>query len=93
MDGDENGNNRKENFEKAKVLLLGAVDTVLELANNGKEVYSNLDNAPCTSRGRHGNSSRGVFEKNTIVCLVLNHLRRAKSSRTGSGKEKEACRS
>ena len=33
----------------------------------------------------------GVFEKNTIVCLVLKHLRHATSSRTGSGKEKEAC--
>ena len=61
--GDENSNNRNENFEKAKVLLLGAVDTVLGLANNGKEVYGNLDDAPCTSRGRHGNSSRGVREE------------------------------
>lgn len=61
--GDENGNTRNENFEKAKVLLLGAVDTVLGLANNGKEVYGSLDDAPCTSRGRHGNSSRSVREE------------------------------
>ena len=60
LNGDENSNNRNENFKKAKVLLLGAVDTVLGLANNGKEVYDNLDDAPCTSRGRHGNSSMGV---------------------------------
>lgn len=83
--------NRNENFEKAKILLLGTMDIVLELENNGKEVYGNLDNAPCSTQEHHSISSRGIREEHNRLfgfkpnfkpfnsCnKLLNKLRRGK---------------